>query len=108
MADQTRKDLEKFTKDMLELDEARSGYEVLRESSRLPQSYRDFIGQHMRSSIALMETSEPQLSYLHRLSWAVLTDRMQVADTIWQTMNTPLLGAFLAAFLCRQLSQQNF
>jgi hypothetical protein len=111
MSDQIRDDKVKFAKDMLELDQAKTGHDILSDSSRLPRTYRSFIGVHIHQAIKIMDNSPKsgcQLSYTHRLAWALLTDRMKVADSIWRSMSNPFEGAFLASFLCRQLSQQNF
>jgi hypothetical protein len=48
-----------------------------------------------------------KLSEIHRLFWAVITDRPHVAIVLWKTMKSPLVGALLARYAYSELAKAN-
>jgi hypothetical protein len=48
-----------------------------------------------------------KLSEIHRLFWAVITDRPHVAIVLWKTMKSPLAGALLAKYAYTELVKAN-
>jgi hypothetical protein len=48
-----------------------------------------------------------KLSEIHRLFWAVITDRPHVAIVLWKVMKSPLAGALLAKYAYTELVKAN-